>query len=145
MPTGPALVWNPSAQAADFVLGAVGWDQGNALSTAIILSCFCDARDNTVTDDPRGWFGDAFPNVDGDVIGSLVWKEYRTKDLATEPDLLRQRFETALRWLITDGVCSSIPVTVTRVGLGQYVVAISPVQPDPSKPSQQFKFVWSQP
>lgn len=91
----------------------------DGLETAVILSLFQDAR---ATDDElaeagltkdqnRGWWGDTFPEIDGDVEGSKLWLLARA--LKTPESLAQGQAyaEDALAWLVEDEVALSVTVT----------------------------------
>lgn len=90
----------------------------NGLETAISISLFTDRRVSDEELPPleknkRGWWGDMFPEVDKDQIGSRLWllnREKRTTEvLRRAEDYVRE----ALKWLIDDGVAASIEATAT--------------------------------
>jgi phage gp46-like protein len=95
------------------VNGQLVMDDG--LETSVILSTFTDRRseDSDVLpnggDDRRGWWGDAFPEIPGDVLGSRLWLLSRTKDIPatleqsltvsiTRPDRTRTDIRFANLW-----------------------------------------------
>jgi phage gp46-like protein len=88
----------------------------DGLDTAIILSLFSDRRaaeDDVIpdgTDDRRGWWADAYPEIDADRIGSRLWLLHREKDTAAVVQRAREYCEEALAWLIEDGVASRVVV-----------------------------------
>lgn len=90
----------------------------NGMETAISISLFTDRRVSDEELPPleknkRGWWGDMFPEVDQDQIGSRLWllnREKRTQEvLRRAEDYVKE----ALKWLIDDGVASSITATAT--------------------------------
>lgn len=85
----------------------------NGLETAVSISLFTDRRVSDEELPPleknkKGWWGDMFPEVDQDQIGSRLWllnREKRTQEtLRRAEDYAKE----ALKWLIDDGVASSI-------------------------------------
>lgn len=90
----------------------------DGLETAVIISLFTDKR---VTDDElpageeskRGWWGDAFPEIDQDKIGSKLWLLQRSKRTTETLRKWEDYSKEALQWLIEDGVADSIEVTAT--------------------------------
>ena len=60
-----------------------------------------------------GWYGDQFAAVDGDEWGSLLWLLYRYRgtDAASKAE---EAVKSALAWMVTDGLASSIACTATR-------------------------------
>lgn len=90
--------------------------EDDGLETAVILSLFTDRRaeDDDVlpdgTDDRRGWWGDAYPDIDGDRIGSRLWLLHREKDAQRAVNRAREYADEALRWLIDDGIARQVTV-----------------------------------
>jgi phage gp46-like protein len=100
---------------ADDVLAEEG------LETAILLSLYTDApaRDGDQipdgTGDPRGWWGDEFAAVDGDIFGSRLWLFDRAKIRSGEPPQASgtdraQIARESLQWLIDDAVTDRFEV-----------------------------------
>lgn len=89
-------------------------DEG--LETAVTISLFTDKR---VTDEElpalqeskRGWWGDMFPDVDRDQIGSKLWTLERSKRILETLRLAEDYIREALKWMIEDGIASSVKVT----------------------------------
>ncbi len=92
----------------DLVTGPGDLVQDLGLQSAILLSLFCDARDEDVPAgmDPRGWWADA----DGDQWGSRLWSLSREVASSEVAERARQTAEGALAWLIEDGVAESVEV-----------------------------------
>lgn len=116
--TGASVVDRAGAplttQLPPFVAGQ-GLLAGNDLVTAVIISICTDATagpDDIIPDgstDPRGWWGD-------ETIGSKLWLRLRSKKSDTLLALVKNDIETALAWLITDGVATSVDVTTAWQG-----------------------------
>lgn len=118
------LVWNETFLEGDFnyLNGDLSLEQG--IKSAVYISLFTDARvdDDIKLPDPlstdrRGWWGDLIPDVEGDMIGSLLWLEERAK---TEHGILpkiKQYVEDSLQWFIDDGVATDVGVVVERHGI----------------------------
>ncbi|MDQ0670201.1 phage GP46 family protein [Pseudomonas sp. W2I6] len=91
----------------------------NALTRSVLISLFTWRRaapDDAVDDDERfGWWGDSFPSVADDRIGSRLWLLRRVK--LTHQTQLDAEFyaREALQWLIDDGHCSAIEVLSERL------------------------------
>ena len=101
---------------ADLKFDRIALDEDAGLETAIILSLFTDRRANADDilpggpDDRRGWWGDGFPPVFGDRIGSRLWLLNREKQMAVVVERARQYATEALTWLTEDGVATRIDV-----------------------------------
>jgi phage gp46-like protein len=102
--------------------GDLSTDDG--LETAVLLSLITDSRaeaDDVLPDggtDRRGWWADAWPESEGDRIGSRLWLLGREKDTATTLQRAREYAEEALAWLLEDGVARRVQVTAERVRSG---------------------------
>lgn len=135
---------------ADYATDSIGLLVDDGLQTAVILSLFTDRRANpddtlpSASSDLRGWWGDDYPVVPGDRIGSRRWLLSREKQLQSVLNRVIEYDQEALQWLIDDGVASSVTVNaaIVRPGvLGEYISILPPAANSP----QQFKFesLWS--
>ena len=106
----------------------------DGLETAAIISLFTDQR---VSDDElpdghtskRGYWGDMFPPVEGDEIGSKLWLLGRGKaDLETLAGIENYAAES-LKWMIDDGVAAAIDVSAEYDESKSAIVAISITRP----------------
>lgn len=91
-------------------------DQG--LETAVAISLFSDARVTIeelegVDESRRGWWGDMFPEIDQDKIGSKLWLLDRSKMTLTNRTKAEEFVRDALAWMIDDGVTDQIDVVGT--------------------------------
>jgi len=89
------------------------------LPRSVLISLFTWRRaapDDAVDDDERfGWWGDSFPSVADDRIGSRLWLLRRVK-LTRQTQLDAEFYaREALQWLIDDGHCSAIEVLSERL------------------------------
>lgn len=157
LPAGAALV--PSAAAGDI---AITWDQflsdvgldgpdlatDRGLRTAVIVSLFSDARANAddplpgANDDRRGWWGDAWPEIEGDRIGSRLWLLSREKQTTAALARVREYALEALQWLIDDGIARAIDVQAEWVAPGVLGVQVACIKPDGSELNFRFQHVW---
>lgn len=151
--TDLALIWDNDAAAADIVLerGQLRTDEG--LRTAVLLSLFTDARaanDDSLPEpdaDRRGWWGNAFPAIEGDrghELGSRLWLLDRAKTTTAVIVQARQYALEALQWLIDDQIAIAIDVTVERQKIDateMLAIRIEIQRPDgPAR--QRFDFLW---
>ncbi len=114
----------------DLVLGAQGLEVDDGIETAVLLSLFTDApaADDELAiagltrEQNRGWWGNDFPDVDGDVWGSKLWLLQRAK--RTDETLARANgyARDAVAWMITDGVASKIPIAASWYGRTGFLV-----------------------
>lgn len=118
-----ALNWDPSALIANMTLDGSDLKTGDELSSAVIISLFTWRRANPDDELPNdqsgkmGWWGDSYPSVENDKIGSRLWLYRRKKITATVIAELHEVVEEALEHLIDDGVAESVDVNLARQGM----------------------------
>ncbi|MNJ39255.1 Phage protein GP46 [compost metagenome] len=93
-------------------------DSEKSLVRTVVISLFTWRRaspDDPVDDEERyGWWGDSFPRVADDRIGSRLWLLRRVKlTERTQRDAEYYAAE-ALRWLIDDGQILDVAITSER-------------------------------
>lgn len=93
--------------------GDLSADQG--LETSILISLFTDGRAGieelpSGQSSRRGWWGDMFPDVDNDEIGSKLWTIDNKKQLLQNLPIRETIIKSSLNWMITDNVASEIQV-----------------------------------
>lgn len=105
----------------------LGLNSPEPLVRAVTISLFTWRRANPDDDLPNdqrmGWWGDSFPSVPNDRIGSRLWLLSRAKLLPETVARAREYAEEALQWLIGDGVAARIDVEAERQGL--YTLALA--------------------
>ncbi|MFJ2364470.1 phage GP46 family protein [Pseudomonas sp. NPDC087697] len=94
-------------------------DLKTALTRSVLISLFTWRRaadDDFLDDEERfGWWGDSFPTVADDRIGSRLWLLRRVK-LTRQTQLDAEFYaREALQWLIDDGHCSAIEILSERL------------------------------
>ena len=125
----------------------LGLDSPEPLVRAIIISLFTWRRANPDDDLPgdqrMGWWGDSFPPVENDRIGSRLWLLGRAKLTAATVIRAREYAEEALRWLVEDGVAARVEVEAERIGLLTLGLACRVYRAD-GQPSVDVRFsdVW---
>ncbi len=124
--------------------GSLATDQG--LRTAITISIFTDARASAEDSlpaggDRRGWWGDALPAIEGDVIGSKLWLLERSKITAGVVTQARDYLTACLAWLVQDKVAAAVDVQVEvqRPQTLAFVVIVI----RPSGERLRFDYVWN--
>jgi len=98
----------------------LGMHPDAALARAVVISLFTWRRaepDDLLPGDERmGWWGDSYPDVPGDRIGSRLWLLARsTLTTATLNDARVYAIE-ALTWMVDDGVVAAVDATAVRNG-----------------------------
>jgi phage gp46-like protein len=118
------------------------------MTTAVIISLFTDARaaDDDVLPNPggdrRGWWGDTYAAIPGDVQGSKLWLLDRGKQT---PDVLvsaKQYAEAALQWLVDDGVAAGVVATASFTQTGWWALNVVITRPD-GQARLNYDFVWA--
>ncbi|WP_016702010.1 phage GP46 family protein [Pseudomonas chlororaphis] len=97
----------------------ISQDLHRALTRAVLISLFTWRRaadDDPLDDEERfGWWGDSFPTVADDRIGSRLWLLRRVK-LTRQTQLDAEFYaREALQWLIDDGHCSAVEIISERL------------------------------
>ena len=143
-----ALEFNTQAREADLVVDAADLKPDESLRTAILISLFTnaraepDARLPTVDVDRRGWWGDTFAEVTGDLIGSHLWLLSRRK-LTTRLQAEAERFcEQALFWLVQDGIAAGVTVSSEIEKPDRLSLLVIVERPDASRVEFDFALVW---
>jgi phage gp46-like protein len=137
-----ALIAQNGDFSSDIAVSAGDLVADGGMDTAIILSLFCDARadeDDVLPfpgADRRGWWGDAYAAVPGDVVGSKLWLLSRSGASQQTATRAQQYAEDALAWMVTDGVVASFPGP-------QGWIALSIDIARPTGPGRlQYDYVW---
>lgn len=126
--------------------GDLASDDG--LQTAVAISLFtdalCSADEAAAASAPtrRGWWGDAFADVPGDLIGSRLWLLAREKRLPAVMERARQYAAEALQWLVDDGVAESIEVQAERVGADILALGITITRRNEPVARYRFEAFW---
>ncbi len=130
----------------------------DGMDTAIVLSLFSDARaaDDDVLPNPggdrRGWWGDAYAEVPGDVWGSKLWLLGRSVTSADVVARCEQYASEALAWMTEDGVAASVTCTASLnppQGWPAYVanpigwIWLGVVVQRPDGSNRKFDYVWN--
>lgn len=130
--------------AGDITVTGPSLVEDDGLETAVVISLFTDRRateDDVLPgspDDRRGWFGDSWPVVDGDLIGSRLWLLHREKQMQSVVSRAREYAAEALQWLIDDGIAKAVNVTAEIVRQGVLGLDIEIVRS--GKPLAKYRF-----
>lgn len=128
----------------DLSVDGADLESDDGLETAVVLSLFTDrrAREDDVLPDPnsdrRGWWADAYPDIEQDQIGSRLWLLYREKQLPVVLQRAREYARESLQWLIDDGVARAVDVSAEVVRTG--VLGLGVVIHRTGKPVAQYRF-----
>lgn len=130
------LAWDNVAQNADLVRPNgknILASDDRALETAVLLSLFSDRiagpDDDLPPDaDPRGYWADAFAEVDGDLEGSRLWLAQRMNQ--KNALLYSPRYaEEALAWMLEDQVATSIKAAAVPLTMKAYQLGVQIERP----------------
>ena len=118
-------------------------DEG--LETSVIISLWSDKRCSVNELPPginfrRGWWGDLYPAVEGDQIGSKLWTLAREKATAQSLAGIETYILDALNWMREDGVASNISVSAIYDDEKRAIASISIQRPDGS--TDRFSANW---
>lgn len=135
------------AGAADLRLVNSDLEADDGLYSAVVISLFTDRRAEVgdtpaSAEDRRGWWADAYADVEGDRIGSRLWLLSREKQ--TGQALLRARdyAREALLWLVEDGVARAINVTAELLRDGVLVLTVEIVRAEKPVTKYRFEAFW---
>lgn len=116
----------------------------NPLPRAVIISLFSWRRaspDDNATE-PMGWWGDTYPTVTGDRIGSRLWLLGREKITNDTLNRAHDYATEALQWMLDDGVAARIDITSARGGQDSAGLGIVIYQRDGTTWNMQFDDYW---
>lgn len=115
------------------------------LTRAVIISLFTWRRADPDDDSeqPMGWWGDSYPTIQNDRIGSRLYLLQRTTLTNKTVELARGYLEQALAWLKDDGVVSRIAINVLRRGTEIVTAEITLYRNDGSSQLITFDDLWS--
>ncbi len=137
----------PLSLVIDGIDTPLGMAMRQALPRAVIISLFTWGRalpDDDLPGDARmGWWGDSFPQVAGDRIGSRLWLLARAKILNDTPAKAREYAEQALAWLLEDGVASEVIVQAERGDFGRIDLWCQIVRGNSPRLDIRFNDAWS--
>jgi len=105
------------------------------LETAVSISIFTDKR---VTNEElpsghtskRGWWGDMYPDIEQDQIGSRLWTLFPGKTTSETMRKSEDYTKESLKWLIDDGIASEIVVSSEYNTYNHLVINISILKPN---------------
>lgn len=139
-----ALTYNPEIGMLDIAIDGADLLAEDTLASAVMLSLLCDrtaqAHEVDAGGDRRGWWADAYADIEGDAFGSRLWLLGRSKQLPAAVQQARAFIAEALQWLVTDGLVKAVEVTafIPRTGW-LYVDVMLTLQAG----SRRFRFEWN--
>lgn len=141
------LTWSDGSADLSIVGEDIAAEAG--LATAVELSLFTDRRAQDDDKPPsgdardvRGWWGDQFAEIEGDLSGSRLWLLDRSK-LTNETALLAKQFcVEALDWLVEDSVVSAVDVSAS-IQIAYQALLIGVTLQRPGRDPVSFRFTRS--
>ncbi|MFP1871902.1 phage GP46 family protein [Lonsdalea quercina] len=116
------------------------------LTRAVIISIATWRRagpDDDV-DQVMGWWGDSYPSVQNDRIGSRLYQLRREKITNKTPGRVRDMLRESLQWMVDDGVAARVDVAAERTGISAIQATITISKSDGTTVSIAFNDLWSE-
>jgi len=117
----------------------------DGLETSVIISLFTDKRVSQENlpqgqTSRRGYWGDMFPDVEGDQIGSRLWTLDRSKILPQTLTAFENEARDCLQWMLDDNVAKTIEVSASTDEFDRLSLSINITKPDDQK--NLYGFIW---
>lgn len=121
-------------------------DPLDLLTRAVIISLFSwrRAERDDQTAEAYGWWGDTWPTVDNDRIGSRLYLLRRRKLTNKTPQDARDYIKQALTWMTDDGVAARVDINVERTGIDTLSAVVVIYQRDGAIHNITFDDIWSE-
>jgi phage gp46-like protein len=116
------------------------------LTRAVVISLFTwrKAGKDDTAEEVNGWWGDTFPTVQNDRIGSRLYLLKRSKLTNLTPLKAREYIVEALQWLTADGVAARVDVTAQRLGINAMSASTVIRKQDGTTLTLSFDDLWSE-
>lgn len=111
------LVFDNDTQEVDLALdsrGFISLEGGFETSSLISMHTNKRALPSDEEAQPYGWWGDSFARVEGDQIGSHLWKLRRSNLTVETIRKSKLYLDAAFRWYVEDGIATSVEVETER-------------------------------
>ena len=121
-------------------------DPLDLLTRSVVISLFSwrRAESDDRTPEPYGWWGDTWPTVQNDRIGSRLYLLKRRKLTNKTPQDAREYMQQALAWMTEDGVAARVDVTAERTGIDVLAAGGTSYQRDGTIHHITFDVSWSE-
>ncbi|WP_334472426.1 phage GP46 family protein [Arsenophonus sp. PmNCSU2021_1] len=115
------------------------------LSRAVIISLFTwqRAEPDDDTDTPFGWWGDTWPTVQNDRIGSRLHLLKRSTLTNQTAQKAKEYIAQALTWMTDDGLALRVDIEVVRSGIDRLMATVILTLPDHNIKTMTFNNLWS--
>ncbi len=125
----------------------LGLASDNPLLRAVVVSLFTWRRanpdDSLPGNEHMGWWGDSYPVVENDRIGSRLWLLSRAKLLPDTVAHAKEYAEEALKWLVEDGVATRVVIVAERQGVDRLALNAQIYRTDGRAPLDlRFANIW---
>lgn len=116
------------------------------LTRAVVTSLFTwrRAEPDDNSDTPMGWWGDTWPTVQNDRIGSRLYLLRRTKLTNKSAPTAQGYIAQALAWMVEDGVAARVDATAERNGIETLGARVVIWQKNGSYHDITFDDIWSE-
>lgn len=116
----------------------------NPLPRAVIISLWSwrRAHPDDNTDQVMGWWGDTYPTVQNDRIGSRLWLLAREKITNATLMSAHDYIVEALTWMTTDGLAARVTIDVSRSGMEEALASVVIYQQDGDTYNMAFDNFW---
>jgi phage gp46-like protein len=140
------LLFDLVALAGDIRIAVDGADLDDRLQEAVLISLFtwrqAEESDPYIDGDRKGWWGDSFPAVAGDRIGSRLWLLARRKITAETLADAKLYVEESLAWMSLEGWVKAVSVAVERFEIEGIAIAVAITNRDGGVSNLNVSFPW---
>jgi phage gp46-like protein len=139
------VIFNNATGIGDLFFDAgLAFDEG--LESAVTISLLTRRRADESDEPPDptnlgGFWGDTYPDVEGDQLGSRLWLTQGRKINEETLELAKTYAEESLQWMIEDGVAETVEVEISVDAKNHLLV--KPKIKQPSDPAPRWLGVWS--
>lgn len=115
------------------------------LRRAVMISLFTwrRAEPDDDTDTPFGWWGDTWPTVQNDRIGSRLHLLKRSTLTNQTAQKAKEYIAQALNWMIDDGIALRVDIEVVRSGIDRLMATVILTLPDHNIKTMIINNLWS--
>lgn len=128
----------------DFVVEGNAFASAGGFETAIPVSLFTDARaPAALVAEPqnrRGWIGNLMTASTMRQLGSILWALDQTRITQETLNLARLEAQSALQWMLDDGVALGVLVDLSRSSSGAITIIIRIT--DTSNVVSRYQTLW---
>ncbi|WP_334472977.1 phage GP46 family protein [Arsenophonus sp. PmNCSU2021_1] len=115
------------------------------LRRAVMISLFTwrRAEPDDNTDTPFGWWGDTWPTVQNDRIGSRLHLLKRSTLTNQTVQKAKEYIAQSLTWMTDDGIALRVDVDVVRTGIDKLTATVTLTLPDHNIKTMTINNLWS--